>query len=135
MDAFTGDGIPTHLLTREAIQIYLQRLANTGIMLFHISNRYYNLAPIIIATSLKLGLHCVKSPELLKTPIEWSKPSLCVAVSREKETIRPLIESGWVHIENGNFKESNIEPWTDDYINVLTPLILKFGSLRDLSHF
>jgi hypothetical protein len=133
IDAFTGDGIPTHLLTREAIQIYLNRLANQGIIVFHISSRFYNLAPIIIATSLQLDLQCVKSPEGLATPFEWSKQSRCVAVSREKETLQPLIESGWSYIENGDLKDATIEPWTDDYMNVLTPLILKFGGSKNLN--
>ena len=63
IDAFTGDGIPTHLLTREAIEIYLNKLKNNGVILFHISNRYYDLAPVIQSTVSSLNLKCVKSPE------------------------------------------------------------------------
>jgi spermidine synthase len=39
VDAFSGDGIPTHLLTREAMAIYLNRLADHGIILYHLSSR------------------------------------------------------------------------------------------------
>ena len=55
IDAFTGDGIPVHLLTREAIEIYLTRLTADGLLIFHVSNRYYELRPVIkaIATGFK----------------------------------------------------------------------------------
>ena len=113
MDAFTGDGIPTHLLTKEAIQTYLNRLAENGIILFHISNRYYDLAPIIEKTAERLDLNSVQSPEINNTTFEWTNPSICVAVSRKKETLLPLIESGWLNIDNKIINESKITPWTD----------------------
>ena len=56
VDAFTGDGIPTHLLTREAIKIYADRLAKDGLILFHISNRYYELRPVIKAAAMDMNL-------------------------------------------------------------------------------
>src|SRR6185437_9470115 len=40
LDAFSSDAIPVHLLTREALQLYLQKLAPGGVLLFHLSNRY-----------------------------------------------------------------------------------------------
>jgi SAM-dependent methyltransferase len=45
IDAFSGDAIPLHLLTAEAIQLYLQHLAPNGILVFHVSNQYLDLAP------------------------------------------------------------------------------------------
>ncbi len=56
IDAFTGDGIPTHLLTREAIEIYLRHLSQGGVMVFHISNRYYDLRPVLKAIAAELKL-------------------------------------------------------------------------------
>ena len=47
VDAFTSDAIPIHLLTREAYQIYLRHLKPDGILIFHISNRYLDLEPVV----------------------------------------------------------------------------------------
>ena len=49
IDAFSSDSIPLHLLTREALALYQRKLAPEGVILFHISNRYLNLAPVIAA--------------------------------------------------------------------------------------
>ncbi|HTC76208.1 MAG TPA: fused MFS/spermidine synthase, partial [Edaphobacter sp.] len=45
VDAFSGDAIPLHLLTNEAIALYKKHLAPNGILAFHVSNQYLNLAP------------------------------------------------------------------------------------------
>ena len=47
VDAFSGDSIPAHLLTREAFQLYFSKLTSTGILVLHISNRYLDLQPVI----------------------------------------------------------------------------------------
>src|SRR5690606_24931642 len=45
VDAFAGDAIPAHLLTVEALDVYLSRLEDDGVLLLHVSNRYYDLGP------------------------------------------------------------------------------------------
>ena len=47
IDAFSGDTIPVHLLTREALDLYLDKLAGHGIPAFHISNQFLDLEPVI----------------------------------------------------------------------------------------
>ena len=98
IDAFTGDGIPTHLLTREALEIYLNRLTKSGVILFHISNRYYDLAPVIQSTVSSLNLKCVTSPEKRATEFKWANPSICIAASREEDALRSLIDLGWNYV-------------------------------------
>lgn len=56
VDAFTSDAIPFHLLTQEALKIYLQKLTPGGIIAFHVSNKYLNLAPVVKSTSDSLNL-------------------------------------------------------------------------------
>src|SRR5207245_7833728 len=60
VDAFTSDAIPVHLITREALQLYMKKLTPDGIVVFHISNRYLNLEPVLAnlmqAEELKGGL-------------------------------------------------------------------------------
>ena len=48
LDAFSSDAIPVHLMTREALQLYLRKLAPGGSIAFHISNRYLNLEPVLV---------------------------------------------------------------------------------------
>jgi hypothetical protein len=57
VDAFSSDAIPVHLLTREALQLYLEMLAPDGVLALHISNRYLNLEPVVanLAEDAALG--------------------------------------------------------------------------------
>lgn len=59
VDAFSGDSIPLHLLTKEALSLYFRHLKPTGILAVHISNRYLELAPVIHRTAEALGKHAV----------------------------------------------------------------------------
>ena len=63
LDAFTSDAIPIHLLTEEAIQLYLDHLADDGILAIHISSRYFDLYPVLAghADRFDLGLRLVQS--------------------------------------------------------------------------
>ena len=56
IDAFTGDGVPSHLLTREAMTVYFQRLAaRNGLLVVHTSARYSKFFPVVDATARSLG--------------------------------------------------------------------------------
>ena len=123
MDAFTGDGIPTHLLTREAMEIYLSRLAENGVILFHISNRYYELRPVIKSTSSRLKLAGVinvpPTSDKLKT---HENATWCVVLARNPKRLQPLLSRGWKLLgKDDGLNEA--APWSDDYINILAPLI------------
>jgi len=123
MDAFTGDGIPTHLLTREAIEIYLSRLAENGIILFHISNRYYELRPVIKATARDLNLagamNVPPTSDKLKT---YENATWCVVLAKHSERLQPLLSRGWKPFGNDDGLNETAS-WSDDYINILAPLI------------
>src|SRR6185437_10739921 len=64
VDAFTGDAIPLHLLTREAMQLYQRHLAPGGIVAFHVSNNFLDLAPEVanLAASTHMSARLVQSP-------------------------------------------------------------------------
>ena len=55
IDAFSSDSVPVHLLTREALALYFSRLAPGGTVLFHISNRYLDLAPVVARMAQAAG--------------------------------------------------------------------------------
>ena len=56
LDAFSGDAIPVHLLTSEAMQIYTRHLTDNGILAVHISNSYFDLEPVVRALAEDSGL-------------------------------------------------------------------------------
>jgi hypothetical protein len=56
VDAFSSDSIPVHLLTVEAVRLYLERMKDDGILALHISNKYVRLEPVVAAIAKELGL-------------------------------------------------------------------------------
>jgi spermidine synthase len=122
VDAFSGDGIPVHLLTKEALEVYLSRLGDNGVILFHISNRYYHLFPVIKSTIAELNLSGVMNVLLPQEKLGTYQlfPSL-VAVAKNPERLKSLMNRGWIEF-NEKDGLTKVKPWTDDYINVITPL-------------
>lgn len=59
LDAFGSDSIPIHLLTREALRLYLSKLAEGGVIAFHISNRYIDLGPVVGGLARDAGKSCL----------------------------------------------------------------------------
>jgi SAM-dependent methyltransferase len=59
VDAFSGDAIPVHLLTREALALYRRHLRPDGIIVFHVSNQYIDLEPVVAGIAGNAGLRAV----------------------------------------------------------------------------
>lgn len=121
LDAFSSDAIPTHLLTKEAMGLYMSKLAPDGRLLFHVSNRYLDLRPVIANLAAESNLACfgVIFENLLKQRAEGGDgldPSLWVAVARHAEDLGTLTGNpGWQKLEGS----PQAKIWTDDYSNVL----------------
>ena len=111
LDAFSGDAIPIHLLTREAFQLYLHHLKKDGILALHISNRYIDLKPVIQRLSEKVGIEAIVvnstgNPETGTDPAEW----ILLADRRETLFRPPIGRAG------GSLARMSDAPvWTDDY--------------------
>jgi spermidine synthase len=60
LDAFSGDAVPTHMLTREAFEVYRRHLAPGGVIAVHITNTYLHLAPVVRALAENCGLDHVR---------------------------------------------------------------------------
>jgi spermidine synthase len=118
VDAFASDAIPTHLLTREALSMYLDKLTPRGVVAFHISNRYLDLEPVVAEVARAAGATALVGsdaylPSADRRPFE--SLSKWVAISRSTETIAPLRAlPGWLPPES---KRGAL--WTDDFTNVL----------------
>jgi hypothetical protein len=122
IDAFSSDAIPVHLLTREAIGLYLSRLAPGGALLFHISNRHMDLAPVVAATAHEHGLTTwIRDPDYAPDLTRQRKFSPLVAmVALSPNDLRFAAGEIWRR-EN----PATVKPWRDDYADVLGAILRK----------
>jgi len=116
LDAFSSDAIPVHLVTQQALDLYLSKLAAGGILAFHISNRSLDLKPILADLAADRKLICIGFDDLKPSPLEGKDPSQWVVMARSAAEISNLsINSQW-HRLTGT-KGRGV--WTDDYSNIL----------------
>jgi hypothetical protein len=125
LDAFTSDAIPTHLITREAVQLYLEKLKPGGILLLNISNKYVSLAPVLGAITRDLDL-TGRWRFYVPTPKEADAgefPATWVVIGRTPAALGPLAgDSRWEPLPN----ERRIPAWTDSYSSLLG--VMKWAS-------
>jgi hypothetical protein len=116
LDAFGADAIPIHLLTREAIQLYLEKLADHGILLFHVSNRYLDLRKVLGNVANDAGL--VALIETDTTEIQAGKlPSRWIVMAHSKEDLGALaVDPRWIPLKG----DPSERVWTDDFSSILT---------------
>jgi hypothetical protein len=119
VDAFSGDSIPMHLLTREALALYLRKLAPGGILAFHMSNHYLRLLPVFAGLAHDAGLVCLMDDDTVITQAQLDAgktPSQWVVMGRSREDLGQLgVDPRWKPIE----METGVRVWTDDYSNLL----------------
>ncbi len=116
IDAFSSDAIPVHLLTREAVQLYLSRLAPDGVLAFHISNRHLDLAPVLDRTRRELRVSgAIRIDRARNVPREhWG--SVWFAMWSQSEYVRYLTaQPGW----RGSSVSAR-RVWTDDYSDLFS---------------
>jgi SAM-dependent methyltransferase len=115
LDAFTSDMVPTHLLTQEAISMYLDHLAPGGVLLFHISSRYIHLEQLLAAAAGSFGLdHRWKLIERTDNPLYQG--SSWVVMGRSGAGIDRLDAlAGWQRVAPSD----GTRVWTDDYSSIL----------------
>ncbi|MEK7801046.1 MAG: fused MFS/spermidine synthase [Pseudomonadota bacterium] len=125
VDVFSGDNIPMHLITKQAANIYLHKTKKDGVVLFHISNRFFNLRRELgyIARDLNTQAfyHLTTQGKIENTSLTYSTTHSVLLTNNEKR-IEQLKKLGWKKIET---KNDNIKAWTDDFS---TPLrAITFG--------
>jgi spermidine synthase len=121
VDAFSSDSIPVHLLTREALRIYLSRLKPGGIIVTHISNHHLDLREVVTATaaSEKLVARLYDEDEVSGGD-PMIKFSTVMILARNDDDFGLLKD--W-ELQKPAAGE---HPWSDDFSNLLGPLIAKF---------
>jgi hypothetical protein len=121
LDAFSSDAIPVHLVTREAVALYLRKLTPDGVLVFHVSNRFLDIEPVLGTLAAHLSLDA------------WSQTDQGEPWSRESRRVNKA-SSTWVVLARrgsavagvqGNPRWSRMVPhpgavpWTDDFSDVL----------------
>lgn len=122
LDAFSGDAIPVHLLTREAMRVYLDRLAEGGLIALHVSNSYLDLEPLVRELASDAGLVGLNRDETGLTPDEsrrWKMTSQWIVLARRQGDLAPLARRpGWLPLAGG--RKASL--WTDDHSDVFSLL-------------
>ena len=113
VDAFSSDSIPVHLITREALAVYLRHMKPGGIIAFHVSNRFLNLGPVVGQLAKVSGAHAVnvyEKGEEDRTQSDWVLVSLDRKALEDKvikDVSEPVEERPLWRL------------WTDDYNNLV----------------
>ena len=112
VDAFSGDSIPVHLITDEAVGEYLRHLKPGGVIAFHVSNRFLDLKPVLLAIAEKRGLEYAylrEEGEGGTTTSDW------VLVTRNRAFI---LQPSIVEITEPVLPRPDWRLWTDDFNNL-----------------
>ena len=123
LDAFGSDSVPIHLLTEEAVELYLDSLDENGLLAIHISSKFMNFIPVGAALSQHFGLHSAVRTDAQLTQADRQSgrsASRYMIFSRDKETIDRFLdlENGWQPL-----KSDRPVHWTDEHANILDVMI------------
>lgn len=128
LDAFSSDTIPHHLLTTDALTSYLDKLSDNGVMIMNISNRYFNLAPMLTRNAEAIGLHALTrmhyfadatGTQTVQDKYPYAAPSFWMAMSKSSSSLDLLRAMEWIELE----PDEALRPWTDDYTNPIRMLV------------
>jgi hypothetical protein len=117
VDAFSSDAIPVHLITREALAVYLKHTGESGIVAFHVSNRFLDLVPVVARIAKENGAYAVlvrddpdDEEDSRRSRTDW------VLVSRDPKVLQaaPIAKSGEAPQDRADWRT-----WTDDYSNLV----------------
>jgi hypothetical protein len=121
LDAFSSDAIPIHLLTEQALRLYLGKLGTDGVLLVHISNRYMDLAPVLGNLANAIGLAgALRRDEEDKDNNRYG--SDWAVLARRAEVLAPLLKDPrWKELPQSR----RIGVWRDDHANLIGALLNK----------
>jgi hypothetical protein len=116
VDAFNSDSIPAHLLTREALELYLQKIEPHGLIAFHLSNNFLNLPPVVGAVAAELGAVArVREDSASASMGTGGNPSIWAVVGRQNEDL------GWI-LQDKRWQPISSDAkfsWSDDFYNLI----------------
>ncbi len=114
VDAFSSDSIPIHLLTRDAVELYLDRLNPGGILVIHISNNHLNLRPVVAGIMRDLGLVGRARVQASSQDLKGVFGSHWAVLARAEDDLGPIgTDARWVKM-----RPRTDRAWTDDFSNI-----------------
>ncbi len=124
VDAFTSDAIPIHLLTREAMAIYREKLVPDGIVAVHVSNRHLELASVVagIANANGMVARVNEGTDVTENDTEYVFLGTVVAAANKDEDFGPIAKSEAWELTKADPKQW---VWTDDYSNIIGSIVRK----------
>ena len=127
LDAFSSDSVPVHLLTREALATYVAKLAPGGAIIFNISNRHMDLDAVVAMSASANDLVTFAAIDD-RTKVDFKRslglPAFVAIVARKAEDLGAIAASArWRRVVPNPADRA----WTDDYSNILAPILRKFG--------
>ena len=117
IDAFSSDAIPVHLITREAVEVYLKHMKPDGVIAFHVTNRYLDLVPVVEGIAHELDLHTLWISDDGELPLANSSSWVLVA----KDPVR-LSDPRLMEAATNISARRDWRVWTDDFNNLLQVL-------------
>jgi SAM-dependent methyltransferase len=120
VDAFSGDSIPTHLLTTEALRLYFRHINPGGILAVHISNRYLELEPVVQGAAARIGKACMTVDNADDEQTGQFAATWVLVSDLQTLLQNPEIKTAGKILVNAE----NERPWTDDYSSIY-PLLRK----------
>jgi hypothetical protein len=122
LDAFSSDSVPLHLLTVEAMEGYMEHLRPGGFLIFNVSNDFLDMAQILAADAVELGLATLFRSHMIFTAEQIEQnhyASIWVVVTRSRDDIDPdHFGTGWGWIT----PEDHVRPWTDDFSSLISAM-------------
>ena len=118
VDAFSSDAIPVHLITRQALAVYLRHAGEDGVVAFHVSNRFLDLVPVVARIAKENGAQAVlvrddpdEDEDSRRSRTDW------VLVSRDPKALQrsPIVKAGAEPPQD----RAEWRTWTDDYSNLV----------------
>ena len=114
VDAFSSDAIPVHLITREALQVYLKHIKPDGAVAFHLTNRYLRLAPVVKQLADEIGYEAILISDDAESDKYLSRTDW-VIVTKNRE----FINDEGVKAKRGKIENiPGLRVWTDDFNNL-----------------
>ncbi len=118
IDAFSSDSIPVHMMTTEAIELFMRKIKPGGLLVMHVTNRQLDLKSVVAANAKSLGLVSVIGdfkPRNSAETVNMAMPSTVAVLARTKADFGALLDDErWrPAIDRG------VSPWTDGYSNLL----------------
>lgn len=141
LDAFAGDAVPLHLLTREAFSLFVQHLADDGMIAVHVSSKWIDLVPLVYSWAESERWQALTVSTRGAADGVSGNHAVWMLLFRHQGTLRiladecqPLMAEGKIMVQNlRNVHYGNLSPWTDDRSDLLALMRSKIRSRKVLA--